>query len=144
MKHDRITKVVAIRPVWTMSVCTVSWQPTRCLLKHFTLDQKCQPAGGSRGKVRGSPKSSGFIIWQPYAPVQLFVPIHEVLCDILLDMWKCWPAGGAISSQGNIKSLRFILWGPWIPVPIHGNPSNICYFSLEHVVDRPTSWYCQP
>lgn len=26
---------------------------------------KCQPAGGARGKARGSTKSAGKIIWEP-------------------------------------------------------------------------------
>ena len=32
---------------------------------HVTIKTKCQPAGGSRGKVKRSQKSVGFIQWGP-------------------------------------------------------------------------------
>ncbi len=41
----------------------ILWQSIQQLLRHFTKIQNCQPAGDATGKVRGSPKSLGFILW---------------------------------------------------------------------------------
>ncbi len=40
------------------------------LSRHFTKNHKCHPHGGPIGQVRGSPKSVGFILWEPW----IFVP----------------------------------------------------------------------
>lgn len=42
----------------------------------FTENHKCQPHGGTRGKVRGRPKSAGFILKGPWMSVQN-VPGHS-------------------------------------------------------------------
>lgn len=39
-----------------------SWQSIQ-QLRHLTQNPKCQRHGGTRGNVRGSPKSLGFIVW---------------------------------------------------------------------------------
>lgn len=68
-----------------------------------------------RGKVRGSQKSVGVILQEPWMSVHYFVLIHPV--DVLQDKWKLWPAGGARGwVKVSAKSLGFIHCGPRISV----------------------------
>ncbi len=46
-----------------MNICSYFLQSIEKLLRHFTLNHKCQPHGGARGKSRGSSKSFGLILW---------------------------------------------------------------------------------
>ncbi len=48
----------------------ILWRPWMCVINFrfaeiFQLKTKCQAHGGTRGKVRESPKSAGFILWKP-------------------------------------------------------------------------------
>lgn len=40
------------------------------VLKQFSHNQKHEPHSGTKGKVRGSQKSKGFISWAPWMSVQ--------------------------------------------------------------------------
>lgn len=42
------------------------------------------PAGSARGKVKGSPKSLGHILWGPWMSVQSFMSIHPKVVGIFL------------------------------------------------------------
>lgn len=71
-----ITKVIRT-PLGTMKVCSYFWSNPRC--RH--LDVYCEkwklgPNGGSTGKVKGSPKSLGFILWEPPMALSNFMAIH--------------------------------------------------------------------
>lgn len=48
--------------------------------KAFTLNQKCHT--GTRGEVRGLPKSLGFMIWGPGRFIQNVAPIQPVEAEI--------------------------------------------------------------
>lgn len=50
---------------------------------HWTNTQIFQPAGGARGKVRGSPKPEGFIVWRLWMSVQNVKAIHQIFHEIL-------------------------------------------------------------
>lgn len=51
-------------------------------LTYFTLNCKCQPHGGAKGKVRGPPVSLGFIPWGP-ENVQNVTAIHLMVAEVL-------------------------------------------------------------
>ncbi len=68
----------------------VCWQSIQWLSRHFSLNQKCQPLGGARRKVRGLPKSLGFILWEPW----ISVPI---------------PCNLSNSSRGNPKAVQNVM-----------------------------------
>lgn len=56
-------------------------------VEKFQWKNKCQPHGRVRGKVRRSPKSFGFILWEPWMSLQNCVPIHQV--DVEVFHWIC-------------------------------------------------------
>ncbi len=54
--------------------------------KNFDVENKelkSQPHGGARGEVRGSPKSAGYIVREPWIYVPNSVPIHVGDVEIL-------------------------------------------------------------
>ncbi len=64
--------------------------------RHFTLNQKCQPAVGIIVKVRRPPKSLGHIFWEPWMSVYYFGTNGSSRCvDVSLDNWLFQAAGGA-------------------------------------------------
>lgn len=46
--------------------------------------------GGARGKIRGSLKSAGVILWAPWISVQSFITIFSVVVEI----FQFGPSGG--------------------------------------------------
>ncbi len=66
MKSQGMTKVNSIDSEEDMNVCTkFNDSPyDRLVLRHFTQNNKCQP------------QSEGYIIWEPWMPVQNFLEIH--------------------------------------------------------------------
>lgn len=82
-----------------------------CICRHFTQNHECQPHGGGRGKVSGSP---GFIIREPRWSLQKFVSIHWTDVEI----WHGISGNFnllELEDKGTPKSL-WLLWAPWMSV----------------------------
>ena len=47
------------------------------------MNHKFQPQGGAAEKVRGSPKSVGFIHWGALMSLQSLMAIHPIVVEIL-------------------------------------------------------------
>ncbi len=69
---------------WGMHECLhqISWQSIQYLWRNFTQNRKCQPRGGTTGKVKSSPKSLGYIVWVLWMSVHNVGPIHLVNVEI--------------------------------------------------------------
>ncbi len=79
----------------------------------------CWPDGGARWKIRGSPKSVGFIVCRPWMCVQDFIVIHPtVVTDI--SVWA-----KVVDRQANIALWR----GP----PLNPTHSSCLSFIAQHL-----------
>ncbi len=59
-------------------------------IQQFTQNHKCQPHYGATGKVRQSPKSIGFVLWEPWVSVQNVMTIHVIVVGIFQSGPKWW------------------------------------------------------
>ncbi len=80
-----IPKVIKIHPL--AAIYPLIPQNTS---RPFTKKQKCQPHGGARGNIRGSPKSVEFILWGTWTSVQNFMAIHPIVVEIFHSGPKWW------------------------------------------------------
>lgn len=72
-------QISAVHPGGNTNVCQFSWQSMKCLLRCFTQSYKYQPHDGARANIRGSPKSEGYIFWEPWI---LFMAIRPIDFEI--------------------------------------------------------------
>ncbi len=52
------------------------------VVETFTQNHKCEPRGGTRGKVKRSPKSIEFILWGPSISAPNFMEIHSIVVEV--------------------------------------------------------------
>lgn len=55
---------------------TFNGQSIQQLWRHFNKKTKCQPHAGTSGKLRRSPKSLGFMVWEPWISEPNFMVFH--------------------------------------------------------------------
>ncbi len=87
MGSEGITKVITINPEGDMNVCTTSIQ---CCGDASLKATKGKPHSGARAKAMGSPKSLGFILWEPLMSLPNFMAINPIVVEIFQSGPKWW------------------------------------------------------
>ncbi len=131
-----INKVIMIYPWGNKNVCTKSCANTSSRFWDISLD-KCKPwpAGGTKWELRRSPKSSGFIIWEPWIATPSFMVVQSKNVKTFHQTQRYQPPGGKV--QGITQASGLLPMGTMnFCTEFHGNPSSCC----EDISAWPTDW----
>ncbi len=90
--HHQSTKISVNRNLFMLlkSFKYLMWTRLALKLRLQLWTKKCQPSGGAIGKVRGSPESLGFILWQTWMSVQNSMTIHPIVVEMFQFAPKWW------------------------------------------------------
>jgi len=94
------------------------------LVLYCTVIVKCRPDGGARWKVRASPKSEGFILWEPWLYLRNYEPIHPVDFERLHGLReKTW---------GKVKRIHLLETLHHMTFSWHFNPKRHTISAFDH------------
>lgn len=131
--------VITIHSVENMNVCTkVHDNPSKSCgdispYWDISLNQKCQPAGGTRWKAGGTAKLSWLILWKPWMSVPNVTVIPQLSRHFIQNQKCQFHSGASGRLSWSLKTVGFILWGK------HVNSSNICYYMSKYLSLNPTA-----